>query len=102
MLGRVALVRTDVSEERMGSIIRVTRIDDLRTTLATAVPSSPILVILMMEAIISSEMSVLTTTPQRNLPEDGIVHSHRREDIKVYRTVFLLTCCKLNKDYLRV
>jgi hypothetical protein len=33
MLSRVALVRTDVSEERTGSIIRVTRIDELGTTL---------------------------------------------------------------------
>jgi hypothetical protein len=29
MLGRVALVRTDVSEERSASIIRVTRISEL-------------------------------------------------------------------------
>jgi hypothetical protein len=35
MLRRVALVRTDVSEERSASIIRVTRIGELGTTLAT-------------------------------------------------------------------
>jgi hypothetical protein len=34
MLHRVALVRTDVSEERSVSFIRVTRIGDLGTTLA--------------------------------------------------------------------
>jgi hypothetical protein len=34
MLRRVALVRTDISEERTASIIRVTRIDELGTTLA--------------------------------------------------------------------
>jgi hypothetical protein len=34
ILRRVALVRTDVSEERSASIIRVTRIGKLRTTLA--------------------------------------------------------------------
>jgi hypothetical protein len=34
MLGRVALVRTDVSEERIASIIAVTRIGEIRTTLA--------------------------------------------------------------------
>jgi hypothetical protein len=34
MLRRVALVRTDVSEELSPSFIRVTRIDELRTTLA--------------------------------------------------------------------
>jgi DNA-binding TFAR19-related protein (PDSD5 family) len=44
MLRRVALVRTDVSEELSAFLIRVTRIDELRTTLTTAsvVPSSPI------------------------------------------------------------
>jgi hypothetical protein len=34
MLCRVALVRTDVSEELSASFIRVTRIDELGTTLA--------------------------------------------------------------------
>jgi hypothetical protein len=34
MLGRVALVRTDVSEEISTSFIRVTRIGELGTTLA--------------------------------------------------------------------
>jgi hypothetical protein len=34
MLGRAALVRTDVSEEFSASFIRVTRIGELRTTLA--------------------------------------------------------------------
>jgi hypothetical protein len=34
MLCRVALVKTDVSEELSVSIIRVTRIGELRTTLA--------------------------------------------------------------------
>jgi hypothetical protein len=33
MLRRAALVRTDVSEELSASIIRVTRIDELGTTL---------------------------------------------------------------------
>jgi hypothetical protein len=34
MLRRVALVRTDVSEELSASVIRVTRIGELETTLA--------------------------------------------------------------------
>jgi hypothetical protein len=34
MLSRVALVRTDASEEPSASFIRVTRIGELRTTLA--------------------------------------------------------------------
>jgi hypothetical protein len=62
MLRRVALVRTDVSEELNASFIRVTRFGELGTRLATAsvVPSSPNLVTLMKEALSFSETSVLT------------------------------------------
>jgi hypothetical protein len=35
MLRRVALVKTDVSEEHTASIIRVTRISELRTLVVT-------------------------------------------------------------------
>jgi hypothetical protein len=53
MLRRVALVRTDVTEDLTASFIRVTRIGEQGTTLVTAsvVPSSPILVTLMKEAL---------------------------------------------------
>jgi hypothetical protein len=37
-----------------------------------------------MEAIRSSEMSVLTRTTRRHIPGDGILHSHRRENLKSY------------------
>jgi delta-aminolevulinic acid dehydratase/porphobilinogen synthase len=62
MLRRVALVKTDVSEERSASFIRVTEIDELRKMLAvtSVVPSSLILVTLMKEGLSSSETSVLT------------------------------------------
>jgi hypothetical protein len=89
MLRREVLVTTDVSEERIVSIIRVKRISKLERTLAVTsnrgnrsvlrllvtanvVPSSPILATLM-EVTRSSETSVLTRATRRNNQEDGIL-----------------------------
>jgi hypothetical protein len=100
MLSRVTIVRTDVSEVSISSIIRVTRIGELRKlaievrcekyhvlrSLVTAnvFSSSPILVTLMTEAILSSEASVLTSVTRRHIPRDGILHSHRRGNLNSY------------------
>jgi hypothetical protein len=62
MLRRVALVGTDVSEERIANIT------------------------LIMEAVRSSETSVPTRVTRPDIPEDDILHSHRRETPKSYST----------------
>jgi hypothetical protein len=51
---------------------------------ANVFPSSPSLVTLMMEALSSSETSFLQESHSVNIPEDVILHSHRRENLKSY------------------
>jgi hypothetical protein len=66
----LALVRTDVAEE----LIVCIRLSVLRLLVtANVVPSSPILVTLMMEAIVSSKALALTKATRRSIPEDGIL-----------------------------
>jgi hypothetical protein len=73
-LRRVALVRTDVLEDLSAYFIRV-------------VPSSLILVTPMKEALSSSETPGLTRATWRKIPEDAILHSCRRENLKSYKGI---------------
>jgi hypothetical protein len=75
----VALVRTDFSEKGIASIITVTGIGGLETLVVTSNRST-----LMMEAKLSSETSVLTRATQQHIPEDGILHSQRRGNLRYY------------------
>jgi hypothetical protein len=58
----VALLRTDVF---LRSLLRL-------SVTANVVPSLPILVTLIMEAIYFTETSVLTRATRRHIPDDGI------------------------------
>jgi hypothetical protein len=64
----VTIVKTDVSEERSASISRVTRIGVQGTTLA----------------VTSNIVIFLRSVRRHNIPEDGILHSHRLENLKSY------------------
>jgi hypothetical protein len=75
MLCCVALVRIDISEECIASVIRVT---------------------LMMEAIHSSEMLVLTRAIWHNIPEDSILHLSSITKIKLW----ILHCLRICSLYL--
>jgi hypothetical protein len=120
MLCCVALVRTDVSEEHITFIIRVTRISELGTLLAVTsnrsmlwrnsvyniliclhrmlwllvtanvTSSSPIPVTLNMKVIHSSKTSVSTRATKCNIQEDDILHSHHHENQKSYNIKCLL------------
>jgi hypothetical protein len=108
MWRHVALVRTDVSEvslfhhqgEKSQRATNVSSNYQLKHTAknhrkyrsvfqlpvtASAVPRSLILSTLMMEAICSSETSVLTRTIRRHIPEDGILQSHHRENLHPFK-----------------
>jgi hypothetical protein len=65
MLRRVASVKTDASAELNALIIMATKFGD---DVGVKFP----------------ETSVLTRAIQRIIPEDGNLHSHRRENLKSY------------------
>jgi hypothetical protein len=55
------------------------------------IPSSLILFTLMLDAIRSSVTSGLTRATRRRISEHGILHSHRRENLRSYACSSYLT-----------
>jgi hypothetical protein len=85
MLRRVTLVRTEVWEELSAFIIIVTIIGGLGTNLAATSNRSTQLA------------SVATTAKRRYIPEDGILHSLYRENLKSYiRNTSYTVCDRLD------
>jgi hypothetical protein len=62
-LRRVALVRTKVSDEPSVSFITVTRTGEVAT---------------------DARCEEIPRATRRNIPEENILHSHRRENLKFY------------------
>jgi hypothetical protein len=97
ILHPVAFLRTDVSDKPIASIVSVTEIGELllvflRSVLrllvvANVVPTSPILVTVMLDAMFLLNVGFIRAI-QRNILEDAILHSHRRENLKIYKTLF--------------
>jgi hypothetical protein len=61
--------------------------------ISNSVPSSPILVTLMIEVLRFSETSVLARATGRSIPEDGIFHSHRSENLRSYTPINNFVTC---------
>jgi hypothetical protein len=59
---------------------------------ATNVPSSPNIVTLN-EALSSFETSAIIRATMRNIPQDAILHSHRRENLR--SSVYVGNCSRM-------
>jgi hypothetical protein len=115
MLRRVALLRTDVSEELNASFIGVTRIGELGTTIAVnwqprklrrnLVCLRSVRRLLVTAIVVPMKNGVFWDVTQCgccknrrcNIPGDVILHSHCRENLKSY----LLVCVRTGHTSIR-
>jgi hypothetical protein len=73
--------------------------------LLTLVPRSRIFLPWRWRAILSSETSIHTRSTRRHVPEDGVLHSRRHENLKSYIrlilcSIFVSQCRLFPSDYL--
>jgi hypothetical protein len=82
MWRHVDLVWTDGSEERIASIFRVEKSAGEERATCSRLFSLAHFSTLKTEAIRSTETSVYARSIRRHIPEDGILHSQRCENLK--------------------
>jgi hypothetical protein len=83
MWRRVDLVWTDVSEQRIASVLRVEKSASEEPPVHAGFSFADFST-MKMEVICSFETSVHARSTRRHIPEDDILHSHRRENLKSY------------------
>jgi hypothetical protein len=82
MWRHIDIVLTDVSEERITSIFRVEDKQTFAPAHAGSFADFFLSSTLKMEAIRSSKMSVNIISTRRHIPDDCLLHSQRRENLK--------------------
>jgi hypothetical protein len=88
----------DVSEERIASIFKVEKSASEQPS-AHAGSSLADFSTLKMETIRSSETSVHTRAARRHIRKDGILYSHRRENLRSYKVHSCLAAEEIHRFY---
>jgi hypothetical protein len=92
MLCRVTLVRTDVSEERIASIIRLTRIGELGTTLGVISNRSTLLTLFLAHRFLSTWWWSRYVPPKRRFLQES-------RGITSQKKAFFVSCLRPRRDF---